>query len=58
MSSERKPNHYWTLELCKEEANKYKTKVEWRLTSRASFSKANKEGEFRMSGRQKTIING
>ena len=44
MKSERKPNHYWTLELCKEEANKYKTKVEWRLTSRASFSKANKEG--------------
>jgi len=44
MSSERKPNGYWTLELCKKEANKYKTKVEWRLTSRASFSKANKEG--------------
>ena len=44
MNSERKPNHYWTLELCKEEANKFKTKVEWRLTSRASFSKANKEG--------------
>jgi len=44
MKSERKPNRYWTLELCKEEAIKYKTKVEWRLSNRASFSKANKEG--------------
>lgn len=44
MNSERKPNGYWTLELCKDEANKFKTKVEWRLTSRASFAKANKEG--------------
>lgn len=40
----RKPNGYWTLEKCKEESLKFKTKVEWRTTHRASFTKANKSG--------------
>jgi hypothetical protein len=43
MISIKKPDGYWTLERCKEEARKYKTKAEWRLTHRGSFSKANKE---------------
>jgi very-short-patch-repair endonuclease len=40
----KRQDGYWTLERCKEQALKYKTKVEWRLTDRASFSRANKQG--------------
>lgn len=40
----KRPDGYWTLEKCKQQALKYKTKVEWRLTDRASFSHANKQG--------------
>jgi very-short-patch-repair endonuclease len=37
------PDGYWTLERCQDEARKYKSKVQWRMEHRASFSKANKE---------------
>lgn len=29
----RKPNSYWTLERCKEDASKYKTRNEWQENS-------------------------
>lgn len=40
----KKPDGYWTLERCKEKSLKYRTKAEWRLTHRASFSRATKQG--------------
>lgn len=43
MATSRVPDGYWTLERCKEEARKYKTKVEWRAGDRASFSAANRQ---------------
>jgi very-short-patch-repair endonuclease len=43
MRSKRMPDGYWTLERCQNEAKKYKSKVQWRMEHRASFSKANKE---------------
>ena len=43
MRSNRMPSGYWTLERCQDEARKYKSKVQWRMEHRASFSKANKE---------------
>ena len=43
MISDRMPDGYWTLELCQEVAKKYKTKVQWRMEHRASFSRANKQ---------------
>jgi very-short-patch-repair endonuclease len=44
MPSTRMPDGYWTLEKCREQAQKYQTKVQWRTTHKTSFSKANKEG--------------
>lgn len=38
----RKPDRYWTLELCSQEAEKYKTKGEWRQGSGASYKAAYK----------------
>lgn len=43
MSLVRMPDGYWTLDRCQKEARKYKTKVQWRMEHRASFSKANKQ---------------
>ena len=43
MHTNRMPDGYWTLERCQNEARKYKSKVQWRMEHRASFSKANKE---------------
>ena len=40
----KKPDGYWTLSLCKKEAGKYSSKAEWRLSHKASYAKANKEG--------------
>lgn len=40
----KKPDGYWTLALCKEEASRYSSKAEWRLSHKTSYSKANKEG--------------
>lgn len=42
MTASRKADGYWTLDRCQEEAKKYKTKVEWRLEGRASYSAANR----------------
>ena len=44
MQPTRMPDGHWTLERCREQAQRYQTKVEWRTTHKASFSKANKEG--------------
>jgi len=44
MVSGRMPDGYWTLDRCKEEAHKFKTKVEWRAGHRASYSAANRGG--------------
>ena len=44
MTSTRMPDGYWTLERCQEVAKNYKTKAQWRLEHRASFSRANKQG--------------
>ena len=46
MSEIRKPNGYWTFELCKEDALKYKTKNEWLLKSPSSQRAAKKYGWF------------
>lgn len=43
MHPNRMPDGYWTIERCRNEARKYKSKVQWRMEHRASFSKANKE---------------
>lgn len=43
MHSSRMPDGYWTLDRCRDQARKYKSKVQWRMEHRASFSKANKE---------------
>ena len=43
MVTSKVPDGYWTLERCKEVARRYKTKVEWRIGDRASFSAANKQ---------------
>jgi hypothetical protein len=42
----QRPNNYWTLELCKEEALKYKTKPEWVKNSSASQQAARKNGWY------------
>jgi len=44
MALSRMPDGYWTLERCQEVAKNYKTKAQWRLEHRASFSRANKQG--------------
>jgi hypothetical protein len=44
MLQKKAPNGYWTLALCKEKAQLFKTKSEWRLTHPTSYGKANKEG--------------
>ena len=42
-----KPNGYWTLELCKEEALKYTTKVDWAKKSTSSQQAARKNGWYK-----------
>jgi superfamily II DNA or RNA helicase len=44
MINSRKPNGYWTLKICKEEASKYKTKTEWQRNSASSYGAAHKKG--------------
>ena len=34
------PNGYWTLNKCKQEAFKYKTRTEWRINSGSSYKRA------------------
>jgi predicted transcriptional regulator len=41
MISNRLPDFYWTLELCKQDALKYKTKIEWSKSSKAYKSALN-----------------
>src|SRR5690349_6420172 len=36
----RQKNNYWTLELCKNEALKYKTRTEWNKKSSGSYTAA------------------
>lgn len=43
----KKPNGYWTLEKCKEEASKYKTKTEWKHKSSGSFDSAYNNNWFK-----------
>lgn len=40
----RKPNGYWTLERCLEEALKYKTRKEWEKKNASSYTIARKKG--------------
>jgi hypothetical protein len=40
MISDRKPDGYWTLDNCKENALLYKTKTEWRENSLGAYDKA------------------
>lgn len=40
MKSYKKPKNYWTEEKIKEEALKYKTRMEWKNNSNGSYSKA------------------
>ena len=44
--SRNKPNGYWTLERCQEEALKHKTKSEWDKNSSSSYQAAKKYGWF------------
>jgi len=44
MIETRVPSGYWTLETCKEDALKYKTKEEWRQNSSGAFTIASKKG--------------
>ena len=41
---ETKPHGYWTLELCKAEALKHKTKSKWQKGSSGSYNSARKHG--------------
>ena len=40
----RKPNGYWILERCKEDALKYETRMEWKNNSSGSYRMALKMG--------------
>ena len=42
----RRKREYWTKEKCKEEALKYKTKIEWIINSHTSYKKSRKNGWF------------
>ena len=44
MKRQRNVQNFWTLERCKLEALKFKSKKEWNLNSMASYSKATKSG--------------
>jgi hypothetical protein len=44
MVSPQKPNGWWTLERCIEEAKKYKTVGEWNKNSKSSYLSAHKNG--------------
>ena len=44
MSKKRKPNGYWIKERCREEALKYKTKVEFRNNSGGAHTIARSNG--------------
>jgi hypothetical protein len=44
MTSPRKPNGYWTLGLCTEDALKYKTRYEWAAAAGGSYLAARKNG--------------
>jgi len=46
LCNKRKTNGYWTLEKCKEEALKYRTKKEWEFKSVSSYSSAKKYGWY------------
>lgn len=39
----KRKNGYWTLDKCKKEAKKYKTRTEWAKKSPSSYIKSNKE---------------
>lgn len=41
------PNGYWTLEKCKKEALKYKTKVEWKENSSQSYSASHRHDWYK-----------
>lgn len=43
MPKKQKPRGYWTLEACKQEALKYKTKLEWQRGCGSSYNKALRE---------------
>ena len=43
LPKENKPNGYWTLELCKEEALNYPSRTEWQKNSKASYQAARKK---------------
>ncbi len=47
MVKTRKLDGFWTLEACKEDALKYKTKDDWRDNSSGAFSIAHKRGWFK-----------
>lgn len=42
----KKPNGYWTEELCKEEAKKYNTRGEWKKQSNSAYKAAKKLGIY------------
>jgi hypothetical protein len=44
MDKPHKPKECWTLELCKAEALKYKTRTEWKNNSKSSYQSARKNG--------------
>ena len=46
MTLSKKPRGYWTLELCIEEAKKYKTVSEWQKNSGSSFTTARNNGWY------------
>ena len=41
---ERKPNGYWTLEICQSESEKYFTAKEWKSNNNSSYSTASRKG--------------
>ena len=42
--AKRKPNGYWTLERCMEDASHFRSRMEWKGASSASYGKASRLG--------------
>ena len=44
MKTKKRPRNYWTYDLCKKEALKYKSKTEWQKRGNVSYKKSLKNG--------------
>jgi hypothetical protein len=44
MQNSRRKNGYWTLQRCKDDAKKFKHKVDWQRSSGSAYNKATKNG--------------